>query len=499
MAAERRRTGVIVLLLLFCYAYFLPRWAEWNQNSRIDLTMALVEEGRFAIDSFYQNTGDFSEYGGHIYTDKAPGTSLAGVPAYAAFRLIERLPPVERLMVRAAHSSAFRETLREGGTGLLAEKIRFAAMLAFVVFFTINLPSALLGGLLYRFLAEIVADWRLRFALVLGYGVGSVVWPYSTVFYGHQLAAAMLFAAVVLARSVRRGRRSERWLWAAGALLGMTVLVEFTALPAVAMVVLYAGSGVDWRVRLGRWLRLGLAALPFALFLGYYNATCFGSPFSSGYKYLATFHVISEYGWSGFGLPRWEAVWGVTFSPYRGLFYLSPFFLLALPGWWAWWQAREWRAEFWLLGGMAAMQLLIVACWYDWMGGFAIGPRNLILTLPAWVVAVAFFLRRWGARPWARWLFAALVVLSLGMTGVAMTGGQLFPEVTIRRPWTEYWWPNFVQGDIARNWGMAVGLRRWWSLLPLPMAMALAWWVASAAPHFLPPRGKGGGEAASLR
>ncbi len=479
MANEHRRALVIVLLLLFCYAYFLPRWAEWNQNSRIDLTMALVEEGRFAIDSFYQNTGDFSEYGGHIYTDKAPGTSLAGVPAYFLFRHIEQIPLVARMMERAAHSSAFEETLREGGTGLLAEKVRFAAMLAFVVFFTINLPSALLGGVLYLFLGEIVPNPKMRFLLVLGYGVGSVVWPYSTVFYGHQLAAALLFAAIVLTRSVRMGRRSEEWLWVVGGLLGGTVLVEFTALPSVALLVLYAGSGVGWKERLHRWLRIGVAALPFALFLGYYNATCFGSPFSSGYKYLATFHVISEYGWSGFGAPRWEAVWGVTFSPYRGLFYLSPFFLLALPGWIAWWHERSWRSEFWLLGGMAAVQLLIVACWYDWMGGFAIGPRNLILTLPAWVVAVAFFLRRWGEQRWARWLFVSLLILSWGRMVIAMTGGQLFPEVTIHHPWREYWWPNFQRGNIARNWGMAVGLRRWWSLLPLPMGAIVAWWLFS--------------------
>ncbi len=479
MSTEGRRTLSLILVLLFGYAYFLPRWAEWNQNSRIDLTMALVEEGRFAIDTFYHNTGDYSQYGGHIYTDKAPGTSLMGVPAYAAFRLIERLPFVTRLMEKAAHSSAFEETLREGGSGLLEEKIRFAAMLAFVVFFTINLPSALFGGWLYHALAEVLPDWRLRYGLVSGYGLGSVVWPYSTVFYGHQLAAATLFAAILLVWDVRRGRRKERWLWIAGGLLGLTVLVEFTALPAAAMVILYAGSGIPLRKGLVRWLRLGLAGLPFALFLGYYNATCFGSPFSSGYRYLATFHVISEYGWSGFGPPRLEAIWGVTFSPYRGLFYLSPFFLLALPGWWAWWQERQWRAEFWLLTGIAAMQLLIIACWYDWMGGFAIGPRNLILALPAWVVAVAFSLRRWGDRPWARMLFAMLAALAFVRMGVAMSGGQLFPEVTLRHPWRDYWLPNFVQGKIARNWGMAVGLRRWWSLLPLPLVIVAGWLVAT--------------------
>ncbi|HHS96963.1 MAG TPA: hypothetical protein ENK08_03565, partial [Chloroflexi bacterium] len=97
-----RRAALLFLILLICYAYFLPRWAEWNQNSRMDLTMALVEQGTFVIDDYYENTGDYAVYGGHVYTDKAPGTSFVGVPAYAAFRALARLPVVERLLQRAS-------------------------------------------------------------------------------------------------------------------------------------------------------------------------------------------------------------------------------------------------------------------------------------------------------------------------------------------------------------------------------------------------------------
>ena len=59
----------VSLTLLSCYAYFFPRWAEWNQNSRMDLTLAIVDQGRFAIDDYYENTGDYAVYGDHVYTD----------------------------------------------------------------------------------------------------------------------------------------------------------------------------------------------------------------------------------------------------------------------------------------------------------------------------------------------------------------------------------------------------------------------------------------------
>ncbi|HEY75270.1 MAG TPA: hypothetical protein G4O00_03695 [Thermoflexia bacterium] len=474
-----RRAGVLFLVLLVCYAYFLPRWAEWNQNSRMDLTMAIVEQGTFVIDDYYGNTGDYAVYGGHVYTDKAPGASFVGVPAYAAFRALARLPVVEQLLERVSRTSAFQATLREGGTGLLEEKVRFAAALYFVTFFSITLPSALLGVLLYRFLGHVLPSPGLRWLLVLAYGLGTIAWPYSTVFYGHQLAAVLLFGAFYLAWRVRRGTLRPRALWAVGALLGLTVLVEFPALPAAALLTLYTLRPETRKPgTLRPLLPILLAALPFALLLGYYNATCFGSPFTSSYRYLANFPEISGYGFLGFGPPRLEALWGITFSPYRGLFYLSPFLLLALPGFWAWVKEREWRVEGLLAGAFVGVQFFLITCWYDWRGGFAIGPRNLLLILPYLVVAVAFFLRRWGARAWGRFVFGGLVALSFVMTGVAATAGQLFPSVTIASPWTEYWWPRFIAGDITRNLGMAVGLPGLWSLLPLPIVVGVGVFLA---------------------
>jgi hypothetical protein len=94
MRSKRFAELILFLTLLVCYAYFFPRWAEWNQNSRMDLTLAIVDQGRFAIDDYYENTGDYAVYGDHIYTDKAPGTSFLGVPAYAAFRWLAHVPVV---------------------------------------------------------------------------------------------------------------------------------------------------------------------------------------------------------------------------------------------------------------------------------------------------------------------------------------------------------------------------------------------------------------------
>ena len=68
---ERRLQLVLVLTLLVTYAYVLPRWADWNQNSRFDLSLANLREGRLRIDTFHQNTGDKAQFplnSGHHYS-----------------------------------------------------------------------------------------------------------------------------------------------------------------------------------------------------------------------------------------------------------------------------------------------------------------------------------------------------------------------------------------------------------------------------------------------
>jgi hypothetical protein len=41
-------------------------------------------------------------------------------------------------------------------------------------------------------------------------------------------------------------------------------------------------------------------------------------------------------------------------------------------------------------------------------------------------------------------------------------------------PLIEYSWPHIVSGDVARNWGMIIGLPGAWSLLPLIGLIAVA-------------------------
>jgi hypothetical protein len=478
MTAEKRTALLIFLVLLLGYGYFFPRWAEWNQNSRMDLTLAIVEQGTITIDDYYENTGDYAVYGGHVYTDKAPGTSFLGVPTYFVFRLVADTPPVQALLHRLDGSQALVSTLREGGSGLLEQKVYFAAALYATTFVTVSLPSALLGALLYLFMGRLFTPKSERIlervALTLAYGLATVVFPYSTVFYGHQIAAALLFFAFYLLYRVRQGEISHHWLWGVGGLLGLAVLTEFPALILMVILALYALWFLDrkWEI-----IKLGLGGLPFALILGWYNVSAFGSPFSSSYRYLGRFPEISNTGFLGFSRPSLEALWGVTFSPYRGLFFLSPFLLLAIPGFWYLFRSHRWRAEAALWLGLVLAQLALISAWYDWRGGFAIGPRNLLTILPFLMLPAAFCVRSWQGKPLLPALAWGLVAISFGLVWVASVSGQEFAPVVIANPLIDFFWPKFRAGDIARNLGMVVGLSSWYSLLPLILVLGGALWT----------------------
>src|SRR5512136_716035 len=120
---ERANQIAIAALLLVCYTYAFPRWADWNQTSRFDLVVAVVDHGTLSIDCCVSNTGDYALFEGHTYSDKAPGMSFLGIPAYVMFKGIAAIKPVESALVRLAHSGSLAATLREGGSGLLLDKL----------------------------------------------------------------------------------------------------------------------------------------------------------------------------------------------------------------------------------------------------------------------------------------------------------------------------------------------------------------------------------------
>ena len=88
---SKRHSLLATALCAFAYLYVFPyqeRINNPNENVRLYMTAAIVEEGRYEIDGLRARWGwvnDAATHDGHVYSVKAPGTSLLAVPAYAAY------------------------------------------------------------------------------------------------------------------------------------------------------------------------------------------------------------------------------------------------------------------------------------------------------------------------------------------------------------------------------------------------------------------------------
>ena len=477
---DRINQIALALVLLVSYVYTFPRWADQSMNSRLDSIVAVVDDGTFQIDRFVQNTVDYAKIGDHYYSDKPPGIAFLGIPVYAVLKQILRAPVVDGLVSRLSSNPAFASTLNPDGTGISPEKVRFA--LAYVVLSLLLglIPTVVLALLMYRLLRKLHIKPTASALAVLGYGLLTPVFAYANTFYNHQLSAALLFAAFYLAFDREKLGQTSRLL-AIGFLLAYSVINEYPVALISGILFLYTvyqlnQSGkvlkVIWCLATGLLVAGGWMA---------YNAAIFGGPFKIGYEYSADWIVQHHTGFMSLTFPHPSAMWGITFGAFRGLFFLSPLLLLAVPGMIVWWRRRVNRPEWLLSLAIVLVMYIFNASSIMWWGGFAIGPRYMLAAFPFITAGMAYAMDEWGKKTWFEILSGVMAFWSLVATWGLSLAGQSFPSDTIQNPLIQYALPNWLIGNIARNLGTILHLPSISSLFPLGallIVMGLAWWVA---------------------
>jgi hypothetical protein len=485
---EKLISILVFLILLSSYAYFFPRWADWNQNSRMDLILAIVDKGTVNIDDYYQNTGDYAIYEGHHYATKAPGTSLLGVPVYWVYRNTVGKVLAEKGMGLLSSNSAVQGTLTEGGTDLEQDKLYYAMALYVVTFCIVSIPAALLGVFLYLFTGFFSTSRANRLWVTLIYGLATHAFPYSGSLFGHQIVAALLFISFFLFFLIGEKRLSYKWLPLIGFLMGYAVITEYPAAIIAALITLYG----FYRLPRKAWIALVIigGAIP-GIFWMIYNYQIYHSPIGFGYSYAPLYTDKNNVGFFSILYPNLKALWGILFSSYRGMFFLSPVMLLSIPGFCLWFLRGEqgkrsstslnilsrFRANSQLpellvcLGSMLGF-ILFNGSSVMWDGGYSVGPRYILPMMPFMVFAALFTAERWASTKWGKLIFGILTVWSVLFVWAESIGGQNFPDWS-RNPIIEYTLPRLLKGDILRNWGTIIGLPGWLSLLPMGMIAAI--------------------------
>ena len=222
LTGEARVTSWRVFaLVLFSAAYFFQSSGH-NEAARFDQMRSLTEHGEWWIDRYAGNTADVVSVGGHTYPDKSPGTTLLGALPWALSRALFSLLPID-----------------EGKQLILVTYALTVLMSA--------LPTALTALLMFRFLAR--NAWTIAQAtlLSLGYGLGTIAFPFATLFFGHQLAAFFAFSGFYLVWSCRSitGRPRALRLILSGLMIGFLPVIENPgAIASVPVIRMQSGTMV---------------------------------------------------------------------------------------------------------------------------------------------------------------------------------------------------------------------------------------------------------------
>jgi hypothetical protein len=462
---SRRTAWWIGAVLLLCFVYFSPK-ADWNQDARVDMSVTLVDHRTFAIDQYQLNTGDKDFFHGHYYALKSPGTGFLGAPIYLLYKA--------SFAVRG--QSVFFSPPDD-------PQLRFLE--AFVM---ITIPSVLFLMLFFWFLGFFSRSLVNRALLTLATGLATTIFAYSDNIFAHVLVADLLFGAFVILYVLatpeavigswtrRLVRHPELSAMAVGLALGGVILLEYP--PAVIALLLGVYALLYIPRRLVGYIVVG-SAPPLMMLLAY-NYAVYRNPFTLGYTsggtnlFASHLYAAGTGGFQGHPIPA--ALWGMSFSPFRGLFFLSPFLLLAFPGFWMWWK-RGRSPELLLFLLISGGFFLFISCFATWNGGYAVGPRYLIPML-LFMAFPIIFVFDWISTLPGRDVVRYLVYLSIGLSVLAVWAETIalnsWPDDQNLNPLFAYSLPEVVNGLIFPNFGITtLGMAGLASLWPLVIGLAL--------------------------
>jgi hypothetical protein len=181
-----------------------------------------------------------------------------------------------------------------------------------------------------------------------------------------------------------------------------------------------------------------------------YNAVCFGGPFASGFLFHLDPRYATHYqsGWFGVQAPDPRALLGVTLLAKRGVAYLSPVLLLAVPGFLS--AIRERRIP--ELAALAAALgiVLFASTTVDWESGWSVGSRYVVPSIPFVLVGVGGALARAPAGGGTELAFRALSCVGIASIGLAALTFPHFPR-DYSHPLWQLALPLLAQGHLTRN------------------------------------------------
>lgn len=358
-----------LLLAAFFFLFYLatlgskPGYAT-DSNENFRLSLSILRDG-----NFFPETPDTRIYHGYAY-------SVLPIPFYLLGETISAFYP-ERY---------HRHILR---TSLCIYNMAV---------------TALTLALLYSIIQRLGFKKRTSVTLVLGLGLGTLVFPYARYDFNQPSANLFMVAqAFFLLRWLER--KAFHDLVCAGLCLGLALWsrTEYGLLLLPMFATLVAAREKGWQ----KWLAATFPCFLALVFVLVYNSHYWG----------ADQLLMGGYGQSQHRGSPLEALWGIFLSPGKSAFLYSPLLLLSLPALPLFLKRTGYRGGLWLLHGACVFILYCFA--FYWWGGWCWGPRLILPLLPALILSIGVLLE-WRSLLLRRLVW--LVFILLAVAGFAIQG-----------------------------------------------------------------------------
>ena len=258
------------------------------------------------------------------------------------------------------------------------------------------LATALTGAVMFLLAFRLRYGIYLSLFLALTWGLCSLAWPYTRVYFSEPLYGLCLVSAAYFLLRYKQTEERHRlaWLFLAGASLGYAILTRVAGIIVLPWFTLYAVWAASYHPEAGflRDLRtswrshtlphlpsrhVSLAAItvfagPLVLAIAFmliHNFLRFGDALNNGYSSAESFRT-----------PLTEGLVGLLLSPGKSIFIYVPLTALSVVAWRPFW-VRE-RPTAMLYTAIILSTLLQSALWWSWWGGWSWGPRLLVPVLP---------------------------------------------------------------------------------------------------------------------
>lgn len=359
--------SIFFLVNIILSSYFIDTWPTPNSLSRVLPVLTFFEERTIQIDKYADLTLDKSKVGDHFYSDKAPLPTFCMIPIYA---LMQRCG-LDKLSNGYSNQypiyfSVPIGIIYSGGYGYP----QFMPVFIMGSFIFGTLPFVLMVMMSFKALHKMRPSISpVLLAMMAWYG--SFIFVYSGTFFNHIFAGFMLLLSFVLIK------RNNYFL--SGVILGLGFLSEYTLMLAAPF----------WLIciwikerKINQTLTFTAGVIPSVFFIAIYNWLITGSPWTmlNAYHACADFQALQHH--YGFSFPSVKALWGLSFSIWKGLFNYVPvlyciaiYIILAM--------IKKSRLNLTLetrcLACFGIAFFLTISSFFTWWGGWSYGPRYLII------------------------------------------------------------------------------------------------------------------------